>query len=320
MKIRTFKILFLLLFVIKSSIIVAQTDANQFGKISLSVVMPENLEGLSVKQLSQIETKIISIVTANGLGASGFNHNFVIFPKFEITKSEVYGGGMEDIYNIGGQITLVIKQTLGNITFSTISKDFNASGRGKAEAITNSISKLNTNDQDFQVFIEKGKTRIIQYYESKCTDLIVQADGMAKRQSYEEALMTLLSIPSEVSCYSKVQAKSIEIYKNYQSYRCGALLQQAQSDASQNDYSSSLSSLSQIDPSSKCGQAAKALMGKIEAKIDADNRQQFEATMMVYKDAVQLEKQRINAVRDIAVEYARNQPKPATNNYLILIR
>ena len=204
--------------------------------------------------------------------------------------------------------------------YSSISKRVTGYGNSKEKAISNAIASINVNNEDYGKFIEKGKTRIIQYYESKCADLIVQADGMAKRQSYEEALMTLLSIPSEVSCYSKVQAKSIEIYKNYQSYRCGALLQQAQSDAAQNDYSSSLSSLSQIDPSSKCGPAAKALMGKIEAKIDAANRKQFEATMMVYKDAVQLEKQRINAVRDIAVEYARNQPKPATNNYLVLIR
>ena len=179
---------------------------------------------------------------------------------------------------------------------------------------------MNTNDQDFQVFIEKGKTRIIQYYESRCVDLIVQADGMAKRQSYEEAITLLLSIPSEVSCFSKVQSKTIEIYKNYQSYRCGSLLQQAQTSAAQNNFSESLNYLSQIDPASKCGQDAKVLIGKIEGKIDAANRQQWQATMMIYKDAVQLEKQRISAVRDIAVEYARNQPKPPSNNYLILIR
>ena len=78
MKSRTLKIAILILVVIKSSVLLSQTSTSQSEKISLSVVMPENLEDLTVKQLSQIETKIISIVTANGLGASGYSNNFVI--------------------------------------------------------------------------------------------------------------------------------------------------------------------------------------------------------------------------------------------------
>ena len=150
--------------------------------------------------------------------------------------------------------------------------------------------------------------------------MIVQADGLSKRQSFEEAITLLLSIPSEVSCFSKVQNKTIEIYKNYQTFRCGSLLQQAKAMAAQNDFTGSLDNLSQIDPGSKCGPESRDLMNKIENKIDAENRQKWQAAMMIYQDAVQLEKQRISAVRDIAVEYARNQPKPPANNYLILIR
>ncbi|MGV1012466.1 MAG: hypothetical protein ACOYBS_08460 [Flavobacterium sp.] len=307
------------LIVLFSVLNVYSQNFNDIGKISLSIVMPENLEDLDESNLSNLETKILEIVNKTGLSGTGYNNNFVIYPKFTIYNSKI-SKGMQNITFIDCELSLFIKQVDNNMVFSSISKKLNGNGLSKQEAISNSIDSLDSTEDAFSKFIEKGKTRIIQYYESRCADLIVQADGMAKRQSYEEALALLLSIPSEVSCFSKVQSKTIEIYKNYQSYRCGGLLQQAQSDAAQNDFSSSLSSLSQIDPSSKCGPEAKALMGKIEGKIDAANRQQFQATMMVYKDAVQLEKQRISAVRDIAVEYARNQPKPATNNYLILIR
>ncbi len=294
-------------------------NSNDIGKISLSIVMPENLEDLDDSNLSNLETKILEIVNKTGLSGTGYNNNFVIYPKFTIYNTKI-SKGMQNITFIDCELSLFIKQVDNNMVFSSISKKLNGNGLSKQEAISNAIDTLDSTEEAFSKFIEKGKSRIIQYYESKCADLIVQADGLAKRQSYEEAITLLLSVPSEVSCFSKVQSKTIEIYKSYQSYRCGGLLQQAQSDAAQNDFSSSLSSLSQIDPSSKCGPEAKALMAKIEGKIDAANRQQFQAAMMVYKDAVQLEKQRINAVRDIAVEYARNQPKPVTNNYLILIR
>lgn len=295
------------------------SQSSDIGKISLSIVMPENLEGLDDSNLSNLETKILDIVNQTGLSGTGYNNNFVIYPKFTILNTKV-SKGMQNISFIDCQLSLFIKQVDNNMVFSTISKKLEGTGLDNQEAISNAIDNINTSDEDFSKFIEKGKSRIIQYYESKCNDLIVQADGLAKRQSYEEAITLLLSIPSEVSCFSKVQSKTIEIYKNYQSFRCGGLLQQAQSEAAQNDFSSSLSSLSQIDPSSKCGPEAKALMAKIEGKIDAANRQQFQAAMMVYKDQIQLEKQRINAARDIAVAYAKKRPKPVTNNYLILIR
>lgn len=295
------------------------SQSSDIGKISLSIVLPENLEGIDNSNLSNLETKILDIVNQTGLSGTGYNNNFVIYPKLTILNSKV-SKGMQNISFIDCQLSLFIKQVDNNMVFSTISKKLEGSGLENQEAISNAIDNINTSDEDFSKFIEKGKSRIIEYYESKCNDLIAQADGLAKRQSYEEAISLLLSIPAEVSCFSKVQSKTIEIYKNYQSYSCGGLLQQAQSEASQNDFSSSLSSLSQIDPSSKCGSEAKALMAKIEGKIDAANRQQFQAAMMVYKDQIQLEKQRINAARDVAEAYAKKRPKPQTNNYLILIR
>ncbi len=318
MKNISFKIAILILVAVKSSVLFAQSAASQFGKISLSVVMPENLEGLSVKQLGQIETKITSIVTANGLAATGYSRNFVIFPKFEITKSEVYGGGMQDIYNIGGQITLIIKQTVNNITFSTISKDFAASGRGKAEAITNAISKLNTNDQDFQTFIQTAKSKIIGYYESTCQDLLNKSEALTKMGDYPQAIGMMMSVPEEVSCYSKALDKAVKAYVAYKNANCSKKVLEAKTMLAQNDYSGAMSTLSEIDPSASCYKEVDPLIKKAEAKITAEERKQWQFQMQVYKDAVALEKQRVNAVKDIAVAYYNSQPKTVNYNTLIL--
>jgi hypothetical protein len=292
---------------------------NGIGKISLSVVMPENLENLDRSNLSKLETKILEIVNQSGLSGTGFNSNFVIYPKFAINNSRVLNG-MQNITFIECEISLFIKQVDNNVVFSSVSNKISANGLNKQEAISNAIDNIEIGANNYINFIEKGKNRIVEYYESRCNDFIIQADGLSKRQSYAEAITLLLSIPSEVSCFSKVQDKTIEIYKSYQSYRCGTLLQNAKAQASQNDFSGALNYLSQIDPGSKCGAESKDLMTKIEGKIDEDNRQRWQAAMMIYKDVVQLEKQRINAVRDIAVEYARNQPKPPANKYLLIIR
>lgn len=293
---------------------------NDFGKIALSVVVPENIEGLDKSNLYKIETKISQIVSNSGLSSFGYNNNFIIYPKFIITDEKKSENGMENLIFIECEFILVIKQVDNNMVYSTCNLPIKGYGNSKQNAINNAFNKISINNEIFSNFIDKGKSRIVEYYESRCNDLIVQADGLSKRQSFEEAITLLLSIPSEVSCFSKVQNKTIEIYKNYQTFRCGSLLQQAKAMAAQNDFTGSLDNLSQIDPGSKCGPESRDLMNKIENKIDAENRQKWQAAMMIYQDAVQLEKQRISAVRDIAVEYARNQPKPPANNYLILIR
>lgn len=310
-------ILIIVIFIVSIS---SAQENTSIGKIALSVVLPENIEGMDSSNNSKLESKIIQIVSNSGLAANGYNSNFIIYPKLAIYDNKVVESGMQDITVFNLDLTLIIKQVDNNMIYSSCNTSIKGYGYSKQIAISNAISKIKINDTIFIDFIDKGKKRIIEYYESRCNDLIVQADGLSKRQSYEEAITLLLSIPSEVSCFSKIQNKTIEIYKNYQTYRCGSLLQQAKALAAQNDFYGSLNYLSQIDPGSKCGAESKDLMTKIENKIDAENRQRWQAAMIIYKDAVQLEKQRINAIRDIAVEYARNQPKPPTNNYLLIIR
>lgn len=311
---------FLILAFMGELLIARGQNTSELNKIALSVVMPDNVEGLDENNISKLETKIIQIVNSTGLAANGYNNNFVIYPKFAIYDTNIVETGLQNVTIINCELSIFIKQVDNNVIYSSINKSIKGSGKDKQSALANAIIKINTNDNEFKSFIEKGKTRIIQYYDSNCNDFIIRADAIAKQQDFEQSIALLSSIPSEVACFYKVQNKIIEIYKTFQSYRCSSLLQQAKTDIARNEYNSSLMALSQIDPSTKCGAEAKMLIGKIEGKIDAENKQQWQATMLIYKDAVQLEKQRINAVRDIAVEYAKNQPKPPSNNYLLLIR
>lgn len=116
-------------------------SSSDVGKISLSVIMPENVDGLDGSQLSKLETKISQIVTVSGIAASGYNNNFVIYPKFAIYESSIVEGGMQNITVVTVELSLFIKQVDNNILFSTISKPLKGSGSSKELAITNAISK-----------------------------------------------------------------------------------------------------------------------------------------------------------------------------------
>lgn len=76
--------------------------------------------------------------------------------------------------------------------------------------------------------------------------------------------------------------------------------------------------LSQIDPSAICFNESQSLMKNAESKIDVEEKKQWDLKMKVYDDKVALEKQRINAVKDIAVAYYKS--KPTTVNYSYIIK
>lgn len=281
---------------------------NDIGKIALSVVMPENVEGLNTSQLSKLETKISQIVITSGLAASGYNNNFVVYPKFAIYETNVVEGGMQDITVITSELNLFIKQVDNNIMFSTTSKQLKGSGSSKELAITNAITKISSNDPDFKAFIETGKTKIIKYYETKCDDIIKKSDSFVQMQKFEEALGLLMTVPEEVSsCYNQIQVKSIAAYKAYQTQKCSVVIQKARTTIASNDFVGALNLLAEIDPSATCFKEAQSIAKTAEAKVTAEEKKQWGFQMKQYNDEVSLEKQRINAIKDIVVSYYKSQ-------------
>ena len=293
-------------------------STNDLGKIALSVIMPENVDGLDVSQLSKLETKISQIVTVSGLAASGYNNNFIIYPKFAIYESNIVEGGMQNITVVTAELSLFIKQVDNNLLFSTICKQIKGSGSNKELAITNAISKIPTNDPEFKTFIETGKTKIIQYYETKCVDIIKKSDSYVKMQQYEQALGLLMTVPEEVSsCYNQIQDKAIEAYKAYQTQKCAELIQKTKTSLASNDYVGALNTLSDIDPSASCFNEAQTLAKTAETKVDAEEKKQWDFQMKQYNDAVSLEKQRVEAIKEIAVSYYKSQPSTVNYNYIV---
>ena len=100
------------------------------------------------------------------------------------------------------------------------------------------------------------------------------------------------------------------IYKAYANQHCAEIVMQAKAQLALNKYEEGLTLLASVDPASKCFAEAKALANKTESEVDAGRRALFNANLS-------LEKQRINAVRDIARAYYSNRPSV---QYNILVR
>lgn len=293
-------------------------NTEDVGKIALSVVMPENIDGLNKSQLSKLEAKIMQITSKAGLSSSGFNQTFVIYPKFAIYSTDVVEGGMQNITVVTAELSLYIKQVSNNMLFSSVSKNLKGSGKNKELAITNAIQQIPTTDKAISTFIAEGKQKIIDYYEANCDNIIRKADGFIQMQQYDQALGLLMSIPEEIqSCHDKVIEKSITTFKAYQNQLCSEKIQQVKAKSAGQDYDGALEILASIDPSAKCYNESQMLMKSIEAKVSVEVKKQWDFQMKQYNDAVALEKQRINAIKEMAVEYYKSQKHEVNYNVLI---
>jgi len=290
-------------------VVAQESKVDDINNISLSVILPDNTEGLSQRAISKIESKIQHIVTKYGVSGQGFTNDFIIYPKFEIYDESVIEG-MKNIYKIDAEFNLFIKQLRTGKVFSTYSKEIKGAGLTKEKAIINAISKISTNDKNLKAFIEEGKRKILAYYDHNCNQFVADADTAIKMQKYDKAIAILSSIPREAkSCYSRIQDKSVQAYKAYQKQNCKKNILRAKAEVANNDYSGALYTLKYIDPSSPCGAEAERLIRQVAAKVDAKEQKEWNLMLKKYNDSQNMEKYRLQITKEIAKAYYQSKPQ-----------
>ncbi len=311
------KSLFVLLaFVLLGTVNLNAQSTEDVGNISLSIVVPENSDMLNANQLGKLRTKLMKVASSNGMSGAGYNSNFVLYPVFDIYNEELVEG-MQNIIVLGVEVSLFIKQVDNNMVFSSHTLQIEASGNDKNEALLDAINQIPLNNENVKKFLAESKQKIIAYYEKECPNISKQAETAANMSDYAKAFGILMSVPKEVSCSSQLSQLSVKIYKAYQNKICNENTLKGKSEISAGNYNEALYILSNIDPSSSCYGEAKSLIASIETKVSAEKKKEWDFKLKQYSDEVELQKQRINAVKEVAVAYyKRTQP---TYNYNLLI-
>ena len=93
-------------------------------------------------------------------------------------------------------------------------------------------------------YIENGKNKIIEYYNTQCDFILKNADNMAQRKDYDKSIYYLLMVPDVCKeCYDKSLDKSVEIYKMKLENECNIRLQDARVNIASNNYEEAANNL-----------------------------------------------------------------------------
>ena len=173
----------------------------QTGKISLIPVLFDNY-GQQVN--TALTKKMQQIATQNGLAGSGFDDRFIITTHLQpISIEEISTAPTKTALRLS--VSLYIGDGLDGTLFSSWETEVRGVGNDKTQAYLSAMRKISPTNPGIQAFVNKGRNRIVAYYNNISGDIISRAKALAKSNKYDQAITTLLSIPSSCNAYEQAQ-------------------------------------------------------------------------------------------------------------------
>jgi hypothetical protein len=307
--------IFLILFFFSSFHSFSQSVNPLEFKIPLKIILPENLDYLNPRQLSALNSKITNLVTQTGLSGGEYaNSSFVIFPKILIGSMEMAETGMTNVYKTSVEVSLYVKDVENDIIYASTTVTLNGSGLSKDLAIGSAIQSFPLQNNNLDLFFKTSKSKILNYYNLNCSKILDKAQSYASQQDYELAIATIYNIPEQVDCYTGALKKIDAFYRAHQNKVCNTKLQRAKTLAGARDFRAALDELSSLDPLTNCKAESEKIIAKCFSNITQEQIQAYKMSMMIYQNESDLEKRRIDAVKDIAVAYFKSQPTTVIYN------
>jgi len=260
------KFIAIIVLILFSSSIYAQNalgKSDDIARIVLNTYIPEDA---NIKPAAQklFESKLNSIVAANGMGGSGASQRFLISGQVnELSKNIVVGPPDQIVLEL--EINLIIGDGLEGTIFATESITIKSIGDNETKAYIDALKKIKTSDKNIQAFVEKGKTKIIEYYNSKCDFILKQASALSDQKSYDNALYVLSEVPEVCkTCYDGAMDLSVKIYKAKAENECQLNITKAKAFIAQDNWDEAANSVSNYTPDMSCYPEIKGILQSIQ--------------------------------------------------------
>ncbi len=308
--------LFKSLSVLSASILFLGTSLGQendlIGQgITLSVIIPEQEDPFPSGAESYLVNKLTQVAINNGIAAGKDFSRFFIAANIAMTNKDILPGPPRQVSQ-NMEVTLYIADYFDKKIYSSTTVNAVGVGTNETKCVINALKGIPVNSPQLNRFVEEGKGKILAYYAQQGERIIRQAESLAARHRYDEAFYLLTSIPDAAGeVFDKAMDATLRIYQAYVDRLCDENLAQARAAWAANQNSAGAAQagrfLSQIYPDAKCYGEAMSLYGEIKGKVLDD----WKFEMKKWQDGVDLQSQRISAMRDVGVAFGNGQ-QPVT--------
>ena len=256
-------ILFLLLFITAS--VSAQNTrgkANDAGRIVLNTFI-EDLEGVPAGALKMLKTKITQMAAKNGMGGSESFPRFVMSADIDILTQDITPTAPpKTALTIG--VTLYIGDGIEGTVFASEYIELKGIANNETKAFIQSFRAISPRNKKFNEFIETGKNKIIEYYNSKCDFILKEANTLADQKDFDNSISKLIEIPEVCKeCYDKAMDLSSTIFKRKMENECQENMSKSNSLIAQDKWEEAANPIAGYTPDMACYPDVKSLFTKI---------------------------------------------------------
>jgi len=256
-------ILFLLLFI--TATVTAQNTrgkANDAGRIVLNTFI-EDLEGVPAGALKMLKTKITQMASKNGMGGSESFPRFVMSADIDILTQDITPTAPPKTALTLG-VTLYIGDGIEGTVFATEYIELKGIGNNETKAYIQSFRALSPRNKKFNEFIETGKKKIIEYYNSRCDFILKEANTLADQKDFDKSITKLIEVPEVCKdCYDKAMDLSTTIFKRKMENECQENISKSNSLIAQDKWEEAANPIAGYTPDMACYPDVKSLFTKI---------------------------------------------------------
>ena len=276
--------------------------------LPLSVMVEDLTEPFPAGAKALMESKLTQVLTKNGIAGLDYQGQFALTVVAVPIDKDIIAGPPAKIAE-KMELNLYIVDLYNKTILASTAVNVRGLGETETKSYVDAIRRMPAQSKELTKFVEEGKAKIVDYYDAKAPQMIKKAQALCQQKEYGEAMHILAMIPEECKYYDEALHAGVEVYQAYVNNQCNINLAAARQAwaAEQNSTGAYKAGeyLAQILPDAACYGEAMDLYKEIKGKVLDD----WKFEMKIYQDGVDLEKQRIQAMRDIGVAWGEHQPK-----------
>lgn len=287
-----------------------QAQPAETPKVPVSIYFPEQVESMPAEAQNILISKLTSAASRNGMAATPDFAQFYLTCVASVLDRDVIAGAPTK-YRQEVELTFYVVDAFAKKVFNSVSLTTKGVGNSEAKAYIAGFRQLPSQHEELSRFLTETNSRIVDYYEGQCDNIIRIAQSLAKVYKYDEALFRLSLYPEACPSYSRIVDVAVEIYQKYIDDRANRCLAKARSvwNAGQNAEAAAEAGLylAEILPEASCYAEAVELSNEIKERVKSDidyvrqleardNAQEHEARMAMVK-----------AWREVGIAFGNNQ-------------
>lgn len=294
-----------------------QVKMDDFGRIILNTYIPEKLD-IPAEAKSALTNKLNQITSSAGIGGSSSNPRFIITANVNVGTKDIIPGPPQMIaQNI--DVTLFIGDATTNTIFSNVVLSLKGVGTNQNKALIEAFKPINAKRPDILEFVETGKNKIIEYYNSQCEITIKEAENLLALEKFDDAIFKLAQVPEICeNCYYQTLDATATIYQKKIDKEGTQKLNSAKmvwaGDQTPAGAEKVAQILKTIPSRAICMSEVDKLIAEIDSKIKADEKAKWDFEMKKYTDKVAMEKENLRIAEQKSIRDDQHRESQAQRN------